>query len=109
MRLETVSGDVGMTRPAQMDIDKQWHLKKEIPISLIVMLAIQTGTFIWLMATQAVRLDNVEKRTSDFSTSQERIIKLEAKVENVQDGIAEIKGILRNTVPTNKRTESITR
>lgn len=109
MRLEAVSGYIGMTRPAQMDIDKQWHIKKEVPLSTVAMFAIQLGTFIWLIATLNNRVDQIEKKTAAYEPSVERIIKLEAKLENVQDGIAEIKGILRNTVPTNKRTESITR
>jgi len=93
-------------RQTHMDVDKNWHVKKEIPISTVAMFAVQLVSIVWLVATLNNRVDNIEQKAAAFAPSMERIIKLEAKVENVQDGIAEIKGILRNTTTTpNKRTE----
>lgn len=98
-----------MTRPMQMDIDKQWHIKKEIPLSTVGMFFVQLVSVVWLVATLNNRVDQVEKRVDVYAPQSEKIIKLGADMENLKDGIAEIKGILRNTVPTNKRTESISR
>lgn len=94
-RVEVMSGD--------------WKLKREISLPLVVGLIIHTGTFIWFIATLNNRVDQFEKQANSYAPQTEKIIRLETKIENIQDGIAEIKGILRNTVPTNKRTESIVR
>lgn len=88
-----------------MDIDKQWHIKKELPISTVAMFLVQIGTLVWFIATLQARMDQAEQKITAYAPTVERIIKLEAKVESVQDGISEIKVILRNTVPTSKRSE----
>lgn len=92
-RVEVMSGD--------------WKFKREISLPLVVGLIIHTGTFIWFIATLNNRVDQFEKQAASFTPQTEKIIRLETKIENIQDGIAEIKGILRNTNPVpSKRTEA---
>ena len=90
-RVEVMSGD--------------WKFKREISLPMVVGLVIHTGTFIWFIATLNNRVDQFEKQANSFTPQTEKIIRLETKIESIQDGIAEIKGILRNTAPSTKRSE----
>ena len=80
------------------DEDKQWHLDKKVPIALIMTLAVQTVTIVWWAATASARLDQLERATAIFAPHIERVIRVEEKVGVVQQGIAEIKTILREPV-----------
>ncbi len=99
---------MGMT--GRIDVmSNDWKVKREISLPLVLGLIVHTGTFIWFIATLNNRVDQFEKQASAFVPQVEKIIKLGADMENVKDGIAEIKGLLRNTVLPGKRTESIVR
>lgn len=49
---------------------ERWHVGKEIPIALIVMLILQTGGWVWWAAVQSTKLDNLTSMMSDFRASQ---------------------------------------
>ena len=94
-----------MSQP--MKIDREWHLNRELSLSTVVMFAIQTSSIIWFIATLNNRVDQFEKQANSFQPQTEKIIRLETKIEAIQDGIAEIKGILRSPVGlTGKRSEA---
>lgn len=65
-------GHRAMTRQQDMSPTnrERWHVGKEIPLALIVMLMIQTGTGIWWAATQSAKLDSLAVMMSDFKSTQ---------------------------------------
>lgn len=79
--------------------DSQWHLDRKVPIALILSIFLQTGGIVWWGATTNARINSLEEKASGFAaqvaTQPERLAKVETKLESVQDGIAEIKSILR--------------
>lgn len=48
----------------------RWHVGKEIPLALIVMLMLQTGGWVWWAATQSAKLDTLTSMVADFKASQ---------------------------------------
>lgn len=96
---------MGMPRPIGVDTDKIWHIKKEVSISTLLMFVVQTAWIIWFMATLNAQVIQLREQTLSYAPNSEKIIRLEGSVENIKDGIAEIKGILRNTAPSSKRSE----
>mgnify|MGYP000135482951 CR=1 FL=1 len=48
----------------------RWHVGKEIPIAVILGLAVQTGGLIWFAATQTAKLDNLTVLMSEFRAAQ---------------------------------------
>ena len=77
---------------------QHWVLDKKVPIALILTLVVQTMTIVWWAATANARLDQLERATALFGPHVERIIRVEEKVGVVQQGITEIKTLLRDQV-----------
>jgi hypothetical protein len=50
--------------------DDRWHVGKEIPIALIVMLLIQSAGAIWWAATQSAKMDALTTMVADFRAAQ---------------------------------------
>ena len=86
--------------------DEQWHVDRKVPIALIVTLFMQTGGFVWFGAKVDARVEALEKQYSvaaPTATEQgTRLTRVETKLEAVQDGISEIKSILRKEPPLPK-------
>ncbi len=57
---------------------RQWHIGKEIPIALLIAVAVQTGGWIWWAASISARLDNLKE------TATAAVI-LQAAVDRRQD------------------------
>lgn len=84
-------------RPAAV-IDKSdasWHLDRKVPIALILAILVQTVGIGWWGASTNARLNALEEKATLASSQPERLARVETKIETVQDGIAEIKSILR--------------
>lgn len=79
----------------EMQYDANWKLKKEISIPAAIGLAVQTGAVIWFMATMNADVQQVRKQVDTYQPQTEKIIRLETRVESIQEGIAEIKTLLR--------------
>jgi len=75
--------------------EREWHLDKKVPIALIFTIVLQTVTVVWWAATTSQRLDQVERRQEASASQAERIIRLEEKIGVVQQGIGEIKTMIR--------------
>ena len=75
--------------------DTSWHLDRKVPIALILTLIMQTGGIVWWGATMSARINALEEKAVVAGPQGDRLTRLEVKVETVQDGIAEIKSILR--------------
>lgn len=83
--------------------DAQWHLDRKVPIALIVAILLQTGGIVWWGAAASERLNALERRADAVAPQAERLARVETKLESVQDGILEIKSILRKEPsPTTK-------
>lgn len=79
-----------------MTDETKWHLDKKVPIALIFTIIAQTSAFVWWAADINARVSGLEKRDTITYPYGERIIKLETQMQNISDGINEIKTILRS-------------
>lgn len=90
-----------MSRKSNSD-DGAWHLDKKVPIALIVSILLQTGGMVWWAASATERLNALERKADVVAPQAERLARVETKLEAVQDGIIEIKSILRREPPVPK-------
>tara|TARA_R100001591_G_scaffold104812_1_gene112593 strand:- start:94 stop:357 length:264 start_codon:yes stop_codon:yes gene_type:complete len=66
---------------------ESWHLSKSIPITLLIMLGVQTGGFIWYMSS----LDkSVENNARDIARHEVRIGAVEKSVQSLEITMARI-------------------
>jgi hypothetical protein len=79
--------------------DLQWHIDKKVPIALIITLAIQTVTIVWWAATLSTRVEQLERAAVAYAPQVERVIRLEEKIGVVQQGITDIKALVRGIKP----------
>lgn len=83
--------------------DERWHVDRKVPVALIVTLAVtfssQTLTAIWWASKTDSRIEQLERSTTSAAptTAEQgtRLTRVETRLEAVQDGISEIKSILR--------------
>lgn len=75
--------------------DTAWHLDRKVPIALILAILIQTGGIVWWGATTSERLNALERKADLVAPQGDRLTRVETRLEAVQDGISEIKSILR--------------
>ena len=75
-----------MTKPPDCPIDDEsgsrrsrdrWHVGREIPIAVLVMLAVQTGGGIWWLSGVSQKLDSVIAQVAEIK--QERYTKDDAR------------------------------
>lgn len=81
--------------PRKKPDDTGWHLDKKVPVAIILTLAIQTGGIVWWGATTSERLNTLERSAAAAAAQPERLAKVETRLEAVQEGITEIKTLLR--------------
>jgi hypothetical protein len=81
------------------DSDRNWHLDKRVPIALIVTIALQTGSFIWWAASVSERVNTLERRAEQTAPQADRLTRVEVKIESIQEGITEIKRLIRRETP----------
>lgn len=92
--------------------DERWHIDRKLPVALIVTLVLtfsgQTISAIWWASKTDQRIEVLEgatKAAGPTATDQgNRLTRVETKLEAVQDGILEIKAILRKEPPPPSRT-----
>ena len=75
--------------------DSSWHLDRKVPVAIILALGVQTAGVVWWGATVAERLNALERKVELAAPQADRLTKVETRLEAVQDGISEIKSILR--------------
>lgn len=75
--------------------DKHWTLDRKVPLALIVAVAVQTFSMGWFAAALSSRVDILERQATGFVPQTERLIRLETKMENLREGLVEIKALLR--------------
>lgn len=77
------------------EVAQHWHLDKRVPVALIVAMCIQTAGIVWWGATTTERLSNLERRVEATSPQADRLTRVEVKLDNIADSIAEIKQSIR--------------
>ena len=85
----------------EIDMDRQWRLDKRVPLAPIVAIVVQTVAVVWFAAGLYNRVATLEEKAVSYAPQSERIIRLETKMENIQEGIGEIKVMIRARQPTN--------
>lgn len=79
--------------------DRRWHLDKRVPVALIVTILVQSGAAIWWAAGQSERVNALERadaaRAIAAPVAADRLTRVEVKVDNALEGIAEIKRLIR--------------
>jgi hypothetical protein len=90
--------------------DRQWHWDRKIPVALIVTLVLtfggQTCAGVWWASKADSRIDALERQSTAAAPLQTdqgtRLTRVEVKLDNLADGVTEIKSILRKE-PTPRR------
>jgi len=82
----------GSTRNAR------WQLDRKVPLALIATIVGQTIVAAWGASNLWARVGELERQVRSAAPQAERIIRLEEKIGVVQDGIAEIKLLIRRTL-----------
>ncbi len=75
--------------------DSSWHLDRKVPVAIILTLMMQTAGIVWWGATASERLNALERKVDLAAPQADRLTKVETRLEAVQDGISEIKFLLR--------------
>lgn len=91
--------------------DSKWHWDRKVPIALILTIFVtfagQSATALWWASKMDSRVEVLERQTTAaLPTSTEqgtRLTRVETRLEAVQDGISEIKSILRKEPPPTPR------
>ena len=63
--------------------EESWHLDKKVPISLIVLILVQTSAFIWWAATMDTRVTQLEASRANAS-QQEDLLQIQANQVNTR-------------------------
>ena len=74
---------------------EHWVVDRRIPLALILAIVAQTGGIVWWAASASERLANLEKRIESAGPQGDRLTRVEVKLENLQDGITEIKRLIQ--------------
>lgn len=82
-----------MTALAAMDpigYRPRWEIDKHINISVIFAGVCQVVAIVYFIASLNIRVSNLEQIVVSIAPAQERITKLEVKLENVGEGVSRI-------------------
>lgn len=80
----------------EMNQEKEhWSVDKRIPLALIFVLTFQTAAGIWFASKLDSRVSSLEEARMITAPQGDRLTRVEVKLENVQQGIDEIKRLVR--------------
>lgn len=81
--------------------NRYWHIGREVPLAMILSMAVlfvgQTVAAAFWVATTSSRIEQLERRMEMAAPQTERIIRLEEKIGVVQQGINDLKLLIRKT------------
>lgn len=72
-----------------------WQIDRRIPLALILAIGIQTGGALWWASGLTSRVEVLEKQMAEAKPQGDRLTRVEVRLDNVVDGISEIKALLR--------------
>ena len=78
---------------------KRWHLDKTVPLAVIIAMFVQTAGFVFWAGALSERVSNLEKQQTSTAPQADRLTRVEVKIENIQEGITEIKRLIRRESP----------
>lgn len=76
--------------------EQSWHLDRKVPIALILAIIGQTAGIIWFAAGIYHRIETLERDANARGPQGDRLTRVEVKLENVQEGIIEIKRLIQS-------------
>jgi hypothetical protein len=79
--------------------EQSWHLDRKVPIALILAIIFQTAGIIWFAAGIYHRIETLERDAIARGPQGDRLTRVEVKLENVQEGITEIKRLIQRFEP----------
>lgn len=53
--------------------NEHWHLRKEIPVALILAILVQTGGALWWAASMTTRMDQIERRMENAAIRSQNV------------------------------------
>jgi len=78
---------------------RRWHLDRKVPLALILTfsltIGVQTCTIVWWASGLTSRVEQLEKQAAASAPQGDRLTRVEVRLDNVVDGISEIKALLR--------------
>jgi hypothetical protein len=77
----------------------RWQVDRKIPLALIIMIFLQTAGAFWWASSLTARVETLEKQMAAAAPQRDRLTRVEVRLDNVVDGIGEIKALLRPTPP----------
>jgi hypothetical protein len=84
---------------SEAEDDKHWTVDRRVPLALIVTIVLQTGGLVWWASSLSERVNVLEKRAEQTAPQAERLTRVEVRLESVQEGITEIKRLIRREAP----------
>jgi hypothetical protein len=78
---------------------KHWTVDRRVPLALIVAMAMQTGGLVWWASSLSERVNTLERRADQTAPQADRLTRVEVKIESIQEGITEIKRLIRRETP----------
>jgi len=76
---------------------RHWTLDRKVPLALILAIVAQTVGIVWWAASLSERVSTLERAALSAAPQADRLTRVETRLESVQDGIAEIKALIRRT------------
>lgn len=74
---------------------KHWTIDKRVPLALILTISIQTCGIVWWASGLTTRVEQLERQAQASAPQADRLTRVEVRLDNVVDGISEIKALLR--------------
>lgn len=75
--------------------DKNWHLDKKVPLSLLAAILMQTAAMFWWGATTSEKVSVLKERLDAIAPQADRLTRVEVNIESIKDSLTEIKQSLR--------------
>lgn len=74
---------------------KHWTIDKRVPLALILTISIQTCGIVWWASGLTTRVEQLERQASAVAPQADRLTRVEVRIDNIADGVSEIKALLR--------------
>jgi hypothetical protein len=79
--------------------NERFYIDRRISLTLIFVGWICVAVVVWWAATLTKRVEQLEKQAAAMAPQDTRLTRVEVRLDNVVDGISEIKALLRPPVP----------
>lgn len=84
--------------------NRKWQVDRRVPLAMILTffltIGAQTCTIVWWASGLTSRVEYLEKQVAATAPQGDRLTRVEVRLDNVVDGISEIKALLRPATPS---------